>query len=203
MNELSLESRRKLFHLSSIIIPIIYMFISKMQASIVMLIVTSIVLYLDISRKSIGFFEFIVNRLFTKIMFESEKGRGENLSSMSYFFLGALSTIILFPKGLAICSILILILADTASALIGTNYGEPLDNGKSIIGSITFFIVCFFTGILSYFIIYYSTKFSIILIASIVTTLAEFYSDKTRFDDNLLIPLTYALSTVILNLLIA
>jgi dolichol kinase len=58
----------------------------------------------------------------------------------TYFLFAILLTIMLFPKPIAIASILILILSDTAAALIGKWIGRVKIFGKTLEGSLAFFI---------------------------------------------------------------
>jgi dolichol kinase len=79
-------------------------------------------------------------------------------------------------------------------------FGSPLFNGKSYIGSASFFISAVLVSIISYFVVGYNTSFFIIIISSFLATLVEFFSEQIKINDNLSIPLTYAMSTFVLGL---
>jgi dolichol kinase len=87
------------------------------------------------------------------------------------------------------------------AALVGMKYGMPLQNGKSLVGAVAFFISSIFISIIIYFFISHSTNFIIIILSSLAATLAEFYADQIKINDNLSIPLCYCLTTVILGLI--
>lgn len=197
--ELDFEVKRKLFHLSSLLIPLFYIFLSKLVAVIALTIITAIILYIDMSRHYNPKIQAFVDNIFFGIMRPKETSGSFVISGMSFFFMGTLIVIALFSKGLAITAISVLIFADAAAALVGVRFGKKLKNGKSLEGSTAFFAVSVLISLLCYFTIGYSTSFLVILIASIITTLAEFYASNWRINDNILIPLTYALSTFCLS----
>lgn len=193
------ELRRKLFHISSVLIPLSYIFIPKLAMIVALAVVTSIILYVDMSRHYNVSIKSIVDDLFTQIIRQNEVSGTFALSGMSFFFMGMLIVVTLFPKGLAITSIFILIFADAIAALVGIKFGNKLSNGKSIEGSGAFFCVAMVVSFWCYFTIGYDTTFWIILLSSLLTTLAEFHAAKLFTNDNILIPLTYALSTFVLS----
>ncbi|HJD60578.1 MAG TPA: SEC59/DGK1/VTE5 family protein [Rickettsia endosymbiont of Columbicola hoogstraali] len=202
IEDFDFEKKRKAFHLSAIILPLIYIFISRTSITILLFIVTAATWYLDISRhSSIKISEF-VTQFFTKIMRADESNGSFALSGSSFMMLGFFLTALLFPKNLAICSWLILIVSDCLAALVGTKIGNSLNNGKSFAGSTAFLLSAIFISILVYFYLGFNTSFIIIIISSIATTAIEFYSKDLKVNDNLSIPLTYCFSTAILSYII-
>jgi glycerol-3-phosphate acyltransferase PlsY len=57
----------------------------------------------------------------------------------TYFLFSTILTILLFPKSIAIASLFILIVADTAAALVGRGIGRISIFGKTLEGSLAFF----------------------------------------------------------------
>lgn len=206
--ELDFEIKRKLFHLSSLVVPFFYLLLSqlvmlpRLTMIIVLVIVTAVILYVDISRHYNLKVKDAVDNIFSVIMRQRELSGTFALSGMSYFFMGTLLVVALFPRGLAITAMLVLILADTVAALVGMKYGEKLKNGKSWMGSVAFMSVSVLVSILCYFTIGYATTFLVILLSSAFTTAAEFYACSWRVNDNILIPLIYAFSTFILSFIL-
>jgi dolichol kinase len=100
---------------------------------------------------------------------------------------------VLFSKGTAISSFLVLIISDSAASIIGTQVGIPRANGKSIEGSVAFGGSAFLIGMLSYTFHAYSASFFSIIAASIITTLVEYHSGTYKVNDNIAIPITYGL----------
>ena len=58
----------------------------------------------------------------------------------TYFLFSSLLVILLFPKPIAIASLLILVLSDTSAALVGRGIGKVSFWGKTLEGSMAFFI---------------------------------------------------------------
>jgi dolichol kinase len=114
-------------------------------------------------------------------------------------FLGFFITTVLFSKGTAISAFLVLIVADTAAAIVGKHVGKEYKYGKSIEGTSAFFLSAFLIGLLSYTMFDYGASFFTILIASIASSAVEFYSNKYNIDDNLAIPVTYGMVISILG----
>lgn len=198
---LNFEIQRKIFHLCSLLFPVVYIFVSKITMGIALTIIAGITLYLDISRhyntKIKGFIDNFLGRF---LRFEEKSGEF-TLSGASYMAFGFLITCLLFSKGLAITAWLVLIVSDCFAAIVGMKFGSPLFNGKSYMGAAAFFLSAMLISILSYFIVGFSTSFFIIIISCLLCTIVEFFSDQINVNDNLSIPLTYALSTFILSLI--
>lgn len=196
------EIQRKTFHLYSLIIPIFYLFSSKLVITTLLFLLTTCVLYIDIARHYNLYVKRFIDKFFTKFMRPEEQSGSFRLSGSSFMVVGFFLTAFLFSKGLAISSWLILIIADCLAALVGTKIGKPLENGKSLEGSIAFLISAIFISMLVYFFIGYHTSFTVIIISSVVTTIGEFYSKELLINDNLLITLTYCFSTSIFTFIL-
>lgn len=195
------EIRRKLFHLCSLIFPLAYVFVTKMYMATALTIITGITLYLDISRHYNNKIKDLITKIFGTLMREEEASGQFAPSGASYMALGFLLSCLLFSKGLVLVSWLILIVGDCFAAIMGMRFGSPLFNGKSLVGSASFFASSVFVSIMMYFIFPYNTGFFIILFSSLVTTLVEFFSDQIKVNDNLSIPLVYCFTTFVLSLL--
>jgi len=159
------ELNRKLFHLLSSVLPLVYYFIPRMSMSIILMLTTTIILYIDIYRHYNTKIKVVVDKFFSSIMRDNESSGLFHLSGASHFFLGMFLVVLLFPKGLAITSILVLIVADTFAALIGVQFGKPLlnVNGKTIAGATAFMVSAVIISVFSYFLIGFSTTFQIII----------------------------------------
>ncbi|WP_250310805.1 diacylglycerol/polyprenol kinase family protein [Rickettsia endosymbiont of Oedothorax gibbosus] len=196
------EIQRKTFHLYSLIIPLFYLFSSKLIITTLLFLLTACVLYIDIARNYNLYIKKFTDRFLRKFMRPEERSGSFRLSGSSFMAIGFFLTALLFSKGLAISSWLILIIADCLAALVGTKLGKPLENGKSLEGSIAFLISAIFISMLVYFFIGYHTSFTVIIISSVVTTIGEFYAKDLLINDNLLIPLTYCFSTIIFTFIL-
>lgn len=203
-NVYKFELQRKIFHLYSLIFPVLYLFTPKIFMSIFLSVITAFTLYVDISKHYNNKIKGFVEKYFAKYLRGKEKIGSFTLSGASYMAVGFFITCLFFSKGLAIASWLILIISDSIAALVGIKYGKPFNsnyNNKTLAGSIAFFVSSLFISIVSYFFFVYQTSFLIIFFSSAAATLTEFYSSSIKIDDNLSIPLVYCLSTVVLNLM--
>lgn len=198
--DFSFEVKRKIFHLAAIIFPILYIFLSKILMVWLLFIITVFTIYLDTFRYYKPKIKELTSKIFIKIMRPEEKGDYFRLSGASFMALGFFITACIFSKEITIVAWTVLIIADSAASLIGSRFGTALANGKSLAGSVAFFVFTIIVGIIYYYSLDYNTNLVIIIVGSIITTVAEFYSKRLRIDDNLLIPLVYAGSTRLLGL---
>lgn len=198
---LNFELQRKIFHLLSLAFPLFYIFIPKIHMGIALVIISGITLYLDTSRHYNPKIKELVDKFFQKLQRPEEKSGKFALSGSTYMAFGFLLTCLLFSKGLAITSWVIMIISDCLAAIIGKKFGRPLYNGKSYAGASAFFVSALLISIISYFVISYSTNFITIIISCLLCTLAEFFSKEIGINDNLSIPFLYCLSTFILSMI--
>jgi len=189
----NLELKRKIFHCLSIVFPILYFFVSKLTIIIVLMLFTGAVLTLDISRHYNVKIQGLVDKFFTSIMRPEEISGSFKLSGASYMFLGFFISAVLFSKGTAISAFLVLIVSDSAAAIIGKQVGTPLKNGKTVEGCIAFGMTAFLIGMLSYTFQTYTASFMSIIVASVIATLVEYHSSAYKINDNIAIPISYGL----------
>ncbi len=188
------EVVRKLIHLCSLSIPIIYYFISRSDAIIVLSIITAIAIFIDLSRyfsKSLGkiFYDF-----FGFLLREHELDhKKRNLNGATYVFISALLCVIIFPKILFITAFSILIISDTTAALIGRKFGKHKFLAKSFEGTFSFFIsasiVVLFTPKIEGSAAEYFIGFFAAAVGAIVENISFGFAD-----DNLSIPLSVGLT---------
>ena len=174
------EVRRKIVHLSTLIIPIGCVWVPRRTVIGLVLPLFIALLSVDLLRHfHPGTASLFRRFLFGKVLREKE---GPTLMGSTYFLFSTLLVILLFPKPIAIASLLILILSDTAAALVGKGMGRISIFEKTLEGSSAFFlcslfIVWFFPGL---------NRFTGSL-AAFGATLIEVL--PTGIDDNLTIPL--------------
>lgn len=192
------EVVRKLIHLFSLSIPVIYYFIPQSIAIIILGILTFLAVVLDVSRH---FFP-VVGKLFYMIFgFLLRKhevnGNKKNLNGATYVFISALLGVILFPKVLFITAFTILIISDSSAALIGRKFGNHKFLAKSLEGTLAFFIsasiVVLFTPKLNGSLTEYLIGILAAAIGAIVENISFGYAD-----DNLSIPMAVGFSMWIL-----
>jgi dolichol kinase len=135
------ELVRKLIHLFSLSIPIIYYFIPKSTAAIILGSLAVIAFTLDLGR----YFSPQVGKIFYKLFgfllrhheVDTDK---KNLNGATYVLLSAVFGVLVFPKIIFITAFSILIIGDTMAALIGRKFGKHKFLYKSFEGTLAFFM---------------------------------------------------------------
>lgn len=183
------ELFRKLIHLTSLSIPIVYYFISAQSAAIILGILAVLALVIDLGRYLHPETGKIFYKLFGFLLREHELDhKKKNLNGATYVLISALISVLIFPKVIFISAFSILIISDSLAALIGRKFGKHKFLSKSLEGTLTFFIsaciVILFTPKVGGFFEEYLIGF----IAAFVGAIVENISFKL-VDDNLSIPL--------------
>lgn len=182
---------RKILHISSIWIPILYLFTDYIITLLVLLGTTTVVLVLDILRIKPTRMQHKVHELFVSFGLKELLKEKElhSLSGASYMMLSALICMMLFPKSIFIIGYTILCLSDPIAAMTGKKYGSKSLFGKSYEGSIAFMVSALIIGGVG--ILWFDLNPAIIVACVFFTTLAELLSNKLRINDNILIPLVF------------
>jgi dolichol kinase len=187
------ELVRKLIHLISLSIPIIYYFIPRSTAILILGILTGLALFIDLGRyvsPSIGtvFYNFF-GFLLRKHEVDTSK---RNLNGATYVLMSALICVIIFPKIIFVSAFSVLIISDSIAALVGRKFGKTKFLSKSLEGTIAFFvsaiIVILFTPKITGSITEYLIGFFAVLIGGIVENISFGF-----VDDNLSIPISIGL----------
>jgi dolichol kinase len=175
------EVLRKVVHLATLIIPIGYALASEETVILILVPFFLALLSVDLLRLlHPGMSALFQKYFFGRVLREEEK---PTFMGATYFIFSTILSILLFPKAIAISSILILILADTAAALIGRWIGRIRISGKKTLeGSIAFLI----TALLIVWIYPNLNRFSGSL-AALGSAIVEILPIK--LNDNLSIPL--------------
>jgi len=174
------EITRKIVHLVTLAIPIGYALLPEETVLLVVFLLFLSFLSVDLLRHYHSGMAFLFQKyFFGKVLREQEK---ETLMGSTYFLFSSLLTILLFPKSIAIVSLLILILSDTSAALVGKGIGKISIFGKTLEGSLAFFFC-------SLLIVWLYPNLNRFWggIAALGATLIEIL--PIRVDDNLTIPL--------------
>lgn len=185
------ELVRKCIHLSSVLISVLYAYCDKETVLWVLIPLTAISLCLDYGRHYSKSLNTFVNRIFGSILREHEKDSSRKLlSGASYVFISALICVIIFPKIIAITAFTILIICDSAGALVGRRFGKHSFFDKSREGSIAFMLSGFAVVLLTPKISSSPGEIAAGMIAVIIASVVEAASTRLRLDDNFSIPLS-------------
>mgnify|MGYP000318422693 CR=1 FL=1 len=189
------ELRRKLIHLFSLNISLIYILIDKWTAFWIMLLIAIITVALDVLSKKVDPVQKFFYKYFGSILRKHEKKKNKfRLNGASWLVISATLTILIFPKLFACVALSVLIVSDIASALVGRKWGRiPFFKKKTVEGSTAFFLTSAAT-VLVYFWVFQLNNYFLLygLIASLLTTFGEAISKQIKVDDNLIVPIVFA-----------
>lgn len=195
------EIFRKLIHLCSLSIPVVYYFIPRSTALIILGIVTAVALFLDLGRylsPAIGkiFYKFF-GFLLRKHELDHKK---RNLNGATYVLLSAFICVLIFPKVIVITAFAILIISDSMAALIGRRFGKHKFLFKSLEGTLAFFISGIVVVLLSPKIEYMLSEYIIGIVSTAFGAIIENVSFGLA-DDNLVIPISIGFAMWLLYLI--
>lgn len=193
------EIERKVFHVSGLLIPLWYHLMTtrghmSANACAAMAISVSAVVWVsELARLNVPRVQQAFMATFMgKIMREREMTQ---ITGTAYFTTGCALVITLFPKDIAITSMLYLVIGDMTAALIGVSFGGDAcvvklgrEGKKSVEGSLAMFGICFFIGCVTFCNLRLGEY--VAFVAAAVATLTELWSeDHLGLNDNLTIPL--------------
>src|SRR5512140_2714492 len=137
----SAEVMRKGIHLFSLLIPVLYYFLSKATALQILVPLTLVFLISDVARLFHPATGRLYARFFGFLLRSHERNdRGRRLTGATYVLLSATFCIIVFPKVIMLTAFAILIISDSAAALIGRKWGKHPFMKKSAEGTAAFLV---------------------------------------------------------------
>lgn len=117
--ELDKEIQRKAFHLGfgMIFAALIYFELASWITFLIILVIGSgLMIYIKHSKKNVPGISELIDKI-------GRKNEFPGLGTITFVF-GTLISVILFPKDIAAASIMILAVGDSASSIIGANFGK-------------------------------------------------------------------------------
>lgn len=188
-DEFRKELGRKAIHLSSIVIPIFYFFTPKLTALTLSAALMVVALALDVGRHYYAPLRRLFTIVFGRLLRSHERDRhAKRLNGGTYVLIATTISILLFPKLIAITGFLILIVSDLAAALVGRKFGRRKFLGKSLEGSMAFFLTAMAVVAATPKIGYGAGEYLVGAAAALAATVVE--AGAGWIDDNLSIPLT-------------
>ena len=136
------EYQRKAIHLFNLIIPFGYWFIipDQNQFKIIIITLTALFILADYFRKKSKIIKKLFILFFDKMLREHElKGQ---FTGATWVMISASVTILVFPKYIAIISLIFMSIGDTFAALIGREFGKLKIYDKSFEGFLGGLIAC-------------------------------------------------------------
>ena len=186
------EFVRKGIHLFSLSIPAIYFFISRTLALEILVPITAAFIVTDTARYYIPPVSRWFYRWFGWLLRKHETNDNQKrLNGASNVLISATLCVLLFPRIIAINAFTILIISDTTSALIGRRYGKHRFLGKSLEGSLAFFISAVLVILIAPKASGSLSEYAVGITGALVGAVVE--ALPIRLDDNLTIPLAVGL----------
>jgi len=194
------EIIRKGIHLFSLLIPVVYYFITKSTALAILVPLTLLFGLSDVARLFIPAFGRIYNTYFGFLLRSHEQNeRGRRLNGATYVLLAATLLVLFFPKVIAITAIAVLIISDTSAALIGRRFGRHRFMSKSLEGASAFFLSGLLVVAIAPKVEYTAAEYVIGAAAAALGAVVE--ASAIGLDDNLSIPLTVGAAMWVLYLI--
>ena len=189
------EVLRKLIHISSIILPLMYRFVflnNRKLAFLFLVPLAFLFLTIEIIRLHNKTFQKIFINIFGVLL---RKHEINNFTGATYLITSAIVCIAVFPADIAFLSISFLAIGDTLAAVVGLAFGKRrfLGSKKSLEGS----IACFAGTLL--FAIFFINPW-VALAGAFAATLAEF--SHIPFNDNIQIPVISGIVMSIVSIFI-
>jgi len=189
--ELRYEVARKTIHLSSLSIPVIYSFITRELALILLLPLFTGFFLVDLLKNFIPPVSRWYHNTFDSMLRTHEiKGEKNHLNGATCITMSALLLVLFFPKVIVIAAFSMVAVSDTLAAIIGKAFGKHRFGQKSIEGSMAFFL-----SALVIMLLVPEIDPGIGFAMAVVATVTESFVVQVRgfrIDDNLTIPLVSA-----------
>lgn len=183
------ELLRKSIHLLSITIAIVYYFITKELALMMLIPFTLISLILDLARYQFPAYRDFLYSNFGFMLREHEiNSKQITLSGATYVLIAALVTVLFFAKVFVLLGIAVLIFGDIFAALIGRKFGRHKFLFKSLEGTLSFFVfgslIMLVTPKIEGSLTEYLIGFAAVAVAAIIENVSYGWAD-----DNLTVPI--------------
>lgn len=190
------ELLRKAIHLSSLSIPIIYGMFGKQIIFRLIFIATIVSVVLDVMSHKIPSFRALYLKLFGSLL-RAHETRDDRmlLNGASWVLIAAFLCILILPQSIAITAFSILIVSDTAAALVGRKLGKHRFFDKSVEGTTAFIVSAIGVVLAVWSILGLDSSFVVAgILGSIIGGITEAASIRLKMDDNLSIPLSVGLT---------
>lgn len=193
-NKISFKNEliRKSIHLSSSVIPVAYIFLSRELAILILGISSLLLVLIDILRKYNEPFRNLYHGFLKPILRHHEVQYDRHVfTGGTYIVISFFLCVLFFPKPVAISSMFIVIFCDSFAAIVGKNYGRHFLSNKTFEGSAAFFItgviIILLTPKVTASITEYYIGFSAVFLSAIFELL------PVKIDDNISMPIFFGL----------
>jgi dolichol kinase len=199
------EVMRKFLHISSLWIPFAIWTLNFSTAFIIIGIAFLLISIFELLRRKNSHVATWANRYFALLMRVSEMQQKPKITGAFFMLLGALITMLIADKEIAVIALTVLMISDSLAALIGKKWGKHNIGNKTVEGSLSFLASALLVCYLAILMIPEISSVSIVacIIACFSSTIAEFYAKNIHIDDNLLIPITFVSTHFLISLILS
>lgn len=181
---LKIAGLRQLYHtLSGLSLVLIIAYLDKVTDVYLILILLFLAIVVEAARLYLPGINRLFINYFGFLMRSEEK---HNPTGTLYYLLGAMISILLFPKEIALFSMTVLAVGDPAAYIIGSNFGRLRIGKKSLEGSLGFLAASIITGFLLHK-LWGNLSGPVIITGALTGTIVELM--PLKINDNLTIPI--------------
>ena len=195
------ELARKGIHLSSLMIPIVYLQLDHWTGISILTAMTIASLLIDAMMHYHAPTRRVMHALVGPMLRPHEiASEVFRLTGASWVLIAATMTFLVFPKVISTTSFTVLIVSDTAAALIGRRFGKRRFFDKTLVGT-TFFVISAILVSMVYQHVFHLGPWFLVsgIVASLVCGVVEAASTRLNLDDNISIPSSFALTMLAMD----
>ncbi|NOY76959.1 MAG: phosphatidate cytidylyltransferase [Calditrichaeota bacterium] len=135
------ETLRKTIHVTGLLIPVAYWYFPEFWSVFLLSAALLVAVVVEILRFRNQTFQKLFNRHLGFLLRPEEHA---SITGATYWIVGALITILIYPKDIAIFAISMLIVSDALAAWVGKGVGRiRIRSNKTLEGSLAFFLSAF------------------------------------------------------------
>ena len=188
------EAMRKSIHLLSLVIPLVAWYLERIDTLLCLGLMLGVSIIVDVERFRPGVIGRLIRRHFNFMIREHERDAGNGIGSFTgstWMLFSAIITFAVFPKEVAVAAFAMLILCDSAAALVGRRFGRIRfgKKRKSVEGSLAFLVVAVAIALMTP-----GLPVGAGIAGAIAATLAEALLDD--IDDNFTVPIAAGLAMI-------
>ena len=177
------EYYRKIIHVFNLAIPFTYLFFfeSRFQILCILVPLTVFAIVIEYLRgHSVIIKKIFDNFLISMLRLHEMDGK---YTGATWLFIGSTLTVAIFPKEIAVISLIYMCIGDTVAGLVGRKFGKMKFYDKTIEGSLAGLIVCLLSG--------YLVQLSLPLVVVFSGAFAAMFIEllPISIDDNISVPL--------------
>ena len=177
------EYYRKIIHVFNLAIPFTYLFFfeSRFQILCILVPLTVIAIVIEYLRVHSVIIKKIFDNFFISMLRLHEMDG--KYTGATWVFIGSTITIAIFPKEIAIISLVYMSIGDTVAGLVGRKFGKIKFYDKTIEGSLAGLIFCLLSG----YLVQLSLPMEVVISGAFAAMFIELL--PISIDDNLSVPL--------------